>query len=69
MITVRVNGESRTVPDGTGIRGLVRQVAGTDLEQGIAVALNGEVVRRLDWGTATLRNNDIVEIVRATQGG
>lgn len=69
MITVHINGETRTLPVGTDIPGLIREIAGSDPEQGIAIALNGEVVRRLDWPTATLHNNDVIEIVRATQGG
>lgn len=69
MITVQVNGETRAFPAGTDIPGLIREIAGQDPGQGIAVALNGEVVRRLDWATATLHNNDIIEIVKATQGG
>ncbi|HEY5477525.1 MAG TPA: sulfur carrier protein ThiS [Tepidiformaceae bacterium] len=69
MITVRINGETRALPAGTDIPGLIREVAGTDPEQGIAIALNGEVIRRVDWPAATLHNNDIIEIVRATQGG
>ncbi len=69
MITIRVNGETREFPAVANVAGLVREIAGADPEQGIAIALNGEVVRRLDWASATLRNNDIIEIVRATQGG
>jgi thiamine biosynthesis protein ThiS len=35
----------------------------------MAVAVNGEIVRRLDWKTHTLRTGDRVEIVGAVQGG
>ena len=37
--------------------------------RGVAVALNGAVVRRADWTTTALRAGDTVEIVRAMQGG
>jgi sulfur carrier protein len=37
--------------------------------RGVAVALNGAVVRRADWATTTLNPGDMVEIVRAMQGG
>jgi sulfur carrier protein len=37
--------------------------------RGVAVALNGAVVRRADWATTALSAGDSVEIVRAMQGG
>jgi sulfur carrier protein len=35
----------------------------------VAVALNGEVVRRGDWPETNVRAGDSVEIVRAVGGG
>jgi sulfur carrier protein len=35
----------------------------------VAVALNGEVVRRGQWPETTVREGDAVEIVRAVGGG
>ena len=37
--------------------------------RGVAVAVNGALVRRADWATTALRAGDTVEIVRAMQGG
>jgi sulfur carrier protein len=37
--------------------------------RGVAVALNGEVVRRGDWDATTLSDGDAVEIVNAAAGG
>jgi sulfur carrier protein len=37
--------------------------------RGVAVALNGSVVPRARWATTALRADDVVEIVRAMQGG
>ena len=37
--------------------------------RGVAVALNGALVRRADWATTALNAGDTVEIVRAMQGG
>ena len=36
---------------------------------GVAVALNGQVVRRTEQAVTTLREGDEVEIIRAVQGG
>lgn len=37
--------------------------------RGIAVALNGEVLPKAAWGETTMRENDRVEVLVATQGG
>jgi len=37
--------------------------------QGYAIALNGAVVRKDRWQSATLADGDRVEIIRAMQGG
>ncbi len=42
---------------------------GLDGPQGIAIALNGRVLRRKDWGETTITPGDRIEIVRAMQGG
>ncbi len=69
MITIRVNGETKAFPAEMAVARLVRELVGAEPGPGIAVALNGEVVRRLDWANATIHDNDTIEIVRATQGG
>ncbi|MEO8457943.1 MAG: sulfur carrier protein ThiS [Chloroflexota bacterium] len=35
----------------------------------VAVAINGEVVRKVDWPQTVVRPGDSVEIVRAVGGG
>jgi sulfur carrier protein len=37
--------------------------------KGIAVAVNNMVVAKMDWGKFTIKENDKVTIIRATQGG
>ena len=37
--------------------------------QGIAVAINDEVIRKADWQAITLNQNDRLMLIRATQGG
>ena len=43
--------------------------AGIEGPQGIAIALNGRVLRRKDWADTTITPGDRIEIVRAMQGG
>lgn len=35
----------------------------------VAVAVNGQVVRRVDWAETRVRDGDTVEVVRAVGGG
>ena len=66
-IVVSVNGEDRTVAEGTTLDDLVAAV--TTAGAGIAVALNDEVVPRGAWHTHTLNEPDRIEILTAVQGG
>ena len=38
-------------------------------QKGIAVAVNGQVIPKIDWHTHLLNSNDDVLLIRATQGG
>lgn len=48
---------------------LLDAAAGPGAPPGVAVAINGEVVRRANWPDVQLGEGDIVEIVKAIQGG
>ena len=64
-----VNGrEVDTEPDVT-VEALLAQSLKTDVRDGIAVAVNGEVVPKGSWSERTLQANDRLEIIRAVQGG
>jgi sulfur carrier protein len=62
-----VNGRPREAPEGTTLTDLVAVVAPDP--RGTAVALNGRVVRLVDWPVTPLREGDEVEVVTAHQGG
>lgn len=64
---VIVNGEPREVPDGATVASIVEEV--TRAPSGVAVALNGEIVRRADWPTTPARDADRLEVLTAVQGG
>ncbi len=67
MIILTVNGESRTVDDGTSIIKLLETLS---IEQRrVAVAINGEVVPRTEHEQTSLKDGDQVEIVRMVGGG
>jgi len=62
-----VNGRPYELPEGTLLTGLVAAVVPDP--RGIAVALNGSVVRAAEWAATSLREGDLVEVVTAHQGG
>ena len=63
---IQVNGEKIPLSSKT-LTGLLK---GLKLEfEGVAVALNGEVVHRDRWSETPLTAGDRVEIVRAVGGG
>ncbi|KQO66904.1 MULTISPECIES: sulfur carrier protein ThiS [unclassified Methylobacterium] len=66
-----VNGEAResTAADLDALFREEAEETGIESPQGIAIALNGSVVRRRDWALTALSDGDRVEIVRAMQGG
>lgn len=64
---IRVNGEAEPLAAGTVAELLVSR--GIVEPRGIAVALNGAVVRRAAWHVTQLQAGDVIEIVHARQGG
>lgn len=58
-----VNGTPTQVRDGLRLTDLVPDPLG------VAVAVNGSVVRAADWSHTRLRDGDRVEVVTARQGG
>jgi sulfur carrier protein len=67
LMRVFVNGEQRELPDGSTVADVL--TATVKDVQGIAVALNGEVVRRGRWSETVVTDGAKVEILTAVQGG
>ncbi len=66
-MTATINGETRTVRDGSTVAELLAELElGTE---GIAVAVGGQVVRRATYTEVALRDGDAIEIIRAVAGG
>jgi sulfur carrier protein len=66
---VELNGQSQRLPEGATVADAVKAVGVNGETRGIAVAVDGEVVRRADWVTTPLADRQAVEVVRAVQGG
>ena len=66
-LVVTVNGESRAVPEGTTLRGLLAQL---DLDpRAVVVEHNRRIVRRDGLAGAALAAGDVVELVHFVGGG
>lgn len=67
MIHVTINGEDHEFPDAAPLVEYVSSL-GVNMKM-IAIAYNGEVLRRDEWADVTLSDGDTVEVVRAVGGG
>jgi len=66
-VIIQVNGERREVVEALSLSNLIDQLELSP--QRIAIELNKEVVRRSNWNSIVLRENDRVEIVHFVGGG
>ncbi len=67
MISLTVNGSQRMLNEDTPLPALL-DLLNVDLRR-VAVAVNGEVVPKASHASVTLRDGDVVEIVRMVGGG
>ena len=67
MISVTVNGQSREVPAGLDLEGLLFFL-GLDPSR-VAVEHNGAIVPRSEYADTVLREGDRIEVVHFVQGG
>ncbi len=68
-MNLMVNGKEIEIEPGSTVEALLDQSLDTDERDGIAVAVNGEVVPKGLWSDRVLQADDTVEIIRAVQGG
>jgi sulfur carrier protein len=66
---IRVNGRAHALPGAATLRQFLDTLGLPSLERGVAVSVNGELVRKADWERTALEPDDELEIVQATQGG
>jgi sulfur carrier protein len=66
---VELNGRPAELGDAPTVADAVRAAGLNGAIRGVAVAVDGEVVRRAEWERTELRERQVVEIVRAVQGG
>jgi sulfur carrier protein len=68
-VDVSLNGETVSFPASATIADAVER-AGVEADaRGVAVAVDGEVVTRAMWDSTPIATGQVIEVVRAIQGG
>ena len=70
-MNVTINGTDHELSDGARVEDAIA-ASGAQLDasrRGVAVAVDGEVVPRAEWGTRELGEGARVEVLTAMQGG
>ncbi len=66
-INIKLNGEKREIPQETS---LVQMLELFSLpKQRVAIELNNNVIRRIDWPETVVRESDKIEVVHFVGGG
>ena len=69
MIHVTVNGQRTDIERDVVLVEMLRGLGILESAPGVAVAVNDTVVPRGRWTTQRLKDGDVIEIIRAVQGG
>ncbi len=66
-MVVRLNGEERTLKEGTTVVGLIAELGLR--ERRVAVEVNRDIISREEYATTKLHHGDVIEIVHFVGGG
>jgi len=69
MVEIRINGKRSAVDATATVADVVRQYGVDEDASGVAIAVNDTVVPKREWATRRITAGDVVEIIRAVQGG
>jgi len=67
MIKITINSQTKTILEDTSVTILLTQIK--QPENGIAVAINNQVIPKAIWPEHQLKTDDKILIIKATQGG
>ena len=67
MVSVLVNENPIEVEENATLSQLLQKVNAS--VEGIAIAINDEIIAKNAWESQAIKNNDNVLIIKATQGG
>ncbi len=66
-MTINVNNQTQTISENSTITMLLEQL--NFESNGIAIAINNEIISKENWDQKLVHNNDQLTIIKATQGG
>lgn len=67
MEAITLNGENKTIEKNKTVQELLKEK--DQHRDGVAVAINDEIIPRSKWSEAVVQAGDKVEIIGAVQGG
>jgi len=67
MINIKVNNTAHQFQEASSLVTILNELE--IVTNGIAVAVNQNIITKTDWNTQTLNEGDEVLIIKATQGG
>jgi sulfur carrier protein len=65
---ILINNQKHTVNDNSSLQTIVNTQLG-EKQKGVAVAVNDNVIPKLNWENYIIKSNDNILIIKATQGG
>jgi sulfur carrier protein len=68
-MNVTINQNETTLEKGTTIKDLIESYGYEAYGEGLAVAINDQVIPKNQWDQYTLAEHDDVTLIQATQGG
>jgi sulfur carrier protein len=66
---VELNGRPAELSEDATVADAVEEAGAEGETRGVAVAVDGEVIRKAEWEKTKLESDQSVEVVRAVQGG
>ncbi|MDH7446059.1 sulfur carrier protein ThiS [Aquimarina sp. 2201CG14-23] len=64
---ININNQTYSISENCSVKKLLKQL--DIVTNGIAIAINNEIVPRENWNHKVVREHDIITIIQATQGG
>lgn len=67
MITIKINEKEHHLPKSNSLQEVLGRLS--IVQNGIAIAINQDIIPKEKWPTTILADNDNILIIKATQGG
>ena len=69
MNQIKINGEIKEIEIPLNLAQLYTNIYSNNSNEGVAIALNLEIIPKENWNTILIQPGDEIEIIRATCGG